>query len=465
MTEVDRRRFLARAARYTGAAVAAPSLQGLVACANRSTGDQTETLRAGPEEGAYGQLRPAGEELALPAGFTYTALGREGSRMSDGRPTPRAHDGMAAFSLPNGNIRLVRNHEDRSAPGEVEQRGDPELAYDPSGGGGTTSLEVRLDGDGAAELVRDFVSLSGTIVNCAGGPTPWGAWLSCEETTEGPSHGWEREHGYVFEVDAHSEEQVRARPIRAMGRFVHEAVAVDPETGILYLTEDRDRSGLYRFLPQRRGEPARGGELEMLAVRGEPRLATHSGIEIGTRFPVEWVEIAEPDPDEAGENDLAVFGQGRELGAAEFSRLEGCWYGDDGVYFHATEGGDAGKGQVWKHTPGPPEGDGGGELALVFESPGAELLDSPDNITVSPRGGIVICEDGDGGNYLRGLTPDGRIFDLARNVLNDREFAGATFDPGGRVLFVNIQGDLAPDGPGNPGMTLAITGPWEEGAL
>jgi len=463
MTELDRRRFLARAARYAGTAAATSSLQGLVACAYRTSagGGLERELQAGPEDGAYGELREAGPELALPAGFSYAVLGREGSEMSDGRRTPRAHDGMAAFPLRNGNVRLVRNHEDRSAPEETEQRGDPELTYDPLGGGGTTSLEVRVGDDGSVELVRDFVSLSGTIVNCAGGPTPWNAWLSCEETTEGPSHGWERKHGYVFEVDADSEEQVRARPLKAMGRFVHEAVAVNPGTGILYLTEDRDRAGFYRFLPESRGDLARGGDLQMLVVRGQPRLDTRSGVDIGTRFPVEWVDIPEPDPDEAEQNDHAVFGQGHEQGAAVFARLEGCWWGDGGVYFHATEGGDVGKGQVWKYAPAE---DGGGELALVFESPGAELLDSPDNITVSPRGGVVICEDASG-SYVRGLTPDGRIFDLARNVLNDREFAGATFDPSGRVLFVNIQGDLAPGGPGNPGMTLAITGPWEEGAL
>lgn len=464
MNDPDRRRFLARAGRYAGAAFAAPSLRGLVALTGRSSSDEDaiSPLRAGPDDG-YGELRPAGAELALPRGFTYAVLGREGSEMSDGRPTPRAHDGMAAFPLRNGNVRLVRNHEDRSAPGETPQRGDPALAYDPAGGGGTTSLEVRVSDDGSVELVRDFVSLSGTIVNCAGGPTPWNTWLSCEETTEGPSHGWEREHGYVFEVDADSEEQVEARPLEAMGRFVHEAVAVDPGTGMLYLTEDRDRSGFYRFLPAEPDDLSRGGDLQMLAVRGEPRLSTRSGIEIGSRFPVEWVDIPEPDPEEAERNDLAVFGQGRERGAAQFARLEGCWWGDGGVYFHATEGGDAGKGQVWRYAPG--EDSSGGELVLVFESPGTELLDSPDNITVSPRGGIVICEDGSGGNYLRGLTPDGRIFDLGQNILNDREFAGATFGPRGRVLFVNIQGDLAPDGPGNPGMTLAVTGPWEEGAL
>ena len=95
------------------------------------------------------------------------------------------------------------------------------------------------------------------------------------------------------------------------------------------------------------------------------------------------------------------------------------------------------------------------------------MLDAPDNITVSPRGGIVICEDGGGQQYLRGLTQRGEIFDFALNTVNDREFAGATFSPDGETLFVNSQGDTS--GPGRPeiepGMTFAIWGPWEEGAL
>lgn len=453
---MNRRAFLTRAGRAAAAAAAAPSLGSLVACGLDP--GTAPGMRAKP----YGSLRPAGPELALPEGFRYRAFGREGEVMSDGIATPRAHDGMAAFARPGDGVRLVRNHEDRSGPGEARPLGDPALRYDPDAGGGVTALDLEWTEDGP-RLVRDFLLLGGTIVNCAGGPTPWGSWLTCEETTQGPLRGWRREHGYVFEVPALADGQVEAVPIPALGRFVHEAAAVDPETGIVYLTEDRRRSGFYRFLPDRPGEMAAGGRLEMLAVAGDPRLDTRTGMEAGTTLPVEWVEIPDPDPADAESDPGQVARQGRSRGGAAFSHLEGCWYGEGRIYFHATDGGDAGRGQVWAHRPA---GDGsGGTLTLVFESPGARVLDGPDNITVSPRGGVLMCEDGGGTDFLRGLTPDGRVYDFAENLLNDREFAGATFDPDGRALFVNIQGDMRPGGPGDPGLTLAIWGPWEEGPL
>lgn len=466
-TPLDRRGFFRRAGVYAGAAALAPSLQGLIACVEEGArprrgdgaGERTQG-RAGTGPG-YGELLPAGPELALPAGFRYVKLGVEGSRMSDGRLTPRAHDGMAAFPLPNGHVRLIRNHEDRDTPRRATLRGDPARAYDPRGGGGTTSLEIRVDEEGAAApvLVRDFLSLSGTIVNCAGGPTPWRSWLSCEESAAGPGHGWDRAHGYVFEIPVSAEQEVAAVPLKALGRFVHEAVAVDPDSGIVYETEDQGRAGFYRFLPDRPGDLRAGGHLEMLAVKGQPQARLSRGQTVGELLPVEWVPIKDPDPADAERHPDSVFRQGLARGAARFSRLEGCWHGDGSVFFHSTNGGDARAGQVWQYLPGRQA------LTLAFESPSRRVLDSPDNITVSPRGGILICEDAFGTSHLRGLTPSGRIFDFARNRLNRREFAGATFSPGGRVLFVNIQGDTRSWGPGNPGMTLAIWGPWEEGPL
>jgi secreted PhoX family phosphatase len=465
MTDHSRRDFLRRSASVAGAALLAPSLSGLVA---RSRGVLTDTMngpafrRASLGLGGYGPLRRAGPELALPEGFSYAVVSFTGKPMSDGNATPCALDGMAAFPLANGNVRLIRNHENRDAPDTADVKGDPSKAYDRRGGGGTTSLEVRVGRDGSAELVRDFVSLNGTIVNCAGGPTPWGSWLSCEESVDGRAHGWVEEHGYVFEVPVTAEGPVTPVPLKAMGRFVHEAVAVDRATGIVYETEDRaSAAGFYRFIPRTRGRLAAGGRLQMLAIDGRPSFDTTAGQRVGAPLPARWVDIPDPDPKEYGNNPAAIFDQGYAQGAARFARLEGCWYGDQSIYFHATNGGDAQVGQVWRYRPGSADR---GALVLVFESPSRDVLDNPDNITVSPRGGIVICEDGEGEQYLRGLTPNGAIFDLGKNLLNQLEFAGACFSPDGRVLFVNIQGSTLDSGT-EQGRTLAIRGPWERGAL
>jgi secreted PhoX family phosphatase len=381
--------------------------------------------------------------------------------MSDGNPTPGAFDGMAAFALSNGNVRLIRNHENRDPPDTATVKGDPSKAYDRKGGGGTTSLEVRVGKDGTAALARDFVSLNGTLVNCAGGPTPWGSWLSCEETVDGRSTGYAEQHGYIFEVPVAAEGPVDPVPLRAMGRLVHEAVAVDAATGIVYETEDQSRAGFYRFIPASRGRLSAGGRLQMLAVEGRPNYDTATGQTVGAVLPARWVDIADSDPGERPADPAAVFNQGLAQGGARFIRLEGCWYGDRSVYFHATEGGDARLGQVWRYRPTSIDR---GDLVLVFESPSSDVLDSPDNITVSPRGGIVICEDGDGEQYLRGLTPQGALIDLGRNLLNQSEFAGACFSPDGKVLFVNIQGSTL-DGGTEQGRTFAIRGLWERGAL
>ncbi len=459
----SRRSFL----RTSSALLLAPSLQGLVACSRGvSTGDRrggnAPIRRATPGSGGYGELVVAGPELALPAGFTYSVVSRSGVPMSDGVMTPTAFDGMAAFPLPNGGIRLIRNHENRDLPARAKLKGSPDTAYDPTAGACVTSLELRLSADGAPELVRDFVSLNGTTINCAGGPTPWGSWLTCEETTEGRQMGWAKEHGYIFEIPASAESTVPAVPLKAMGRFVHEAVAVDPATGIVYETEDRMVCGFYRFIPKERGVLSAGGALQMLALTGRPNFDTVDGQQVGLELPVHWVDIANPDPSSTWGEDNHVFAQGFTAGGARFSRLEGCWYGDRSIYFHATNGGDARLGQVWRYRPGSTAADGG-TLALIFESPSADVLNAPDNIAVSPRGGIVICEDNTD-PFVRGLTPDGAIFDLAKNLANTTEFAGGCFSPNGRILFVNIMGGTS-DATRDVSMTLAIRGPWENGAL
>ena len=453
-----------RASRWAGVTALAPSLTGLAACASRAATPVRNGMAR--TSAGYGPLVRAGPELALPRGFSYSILSVEGRTMSDGRPTPRAHDGMGLFPVSDNVVRLVRNHEDQDPPSAGSSLVAPELAYDPLAAGGTTTLEVRLDEEGRPTLLRDFASLGGTIINCAGGPTPWRTWLSCEETTYGTGHGWTKPHGYIFEVAADADEPSLAKPIKAMGRFTHEAIAVDPETGFIYETEDYDRrSGFYRFRPRKPGVLAEGGALEMLAVRGQPQVDLRTGRRPGEWHEVEWVPIEDPDPADAERNPTSVWAQGYyDAGGARLSRLEGCWYDDRSIYFHATNGGDAQLGQVWRYVPDEEA------LALVFESRHADELNGPDNITVSPRGGILICEDlidedNDGLTHLRGLTPSGDIFPFARNILNRQEFAGACFSPSGRTLFINIQGDLISLGPGYLGYTLAIWGPWEDGPL
>ena len=456
MSKVDRRTFLRNGAAAGGALV----MQGFAARHALLGGGARQAATDGA---GYGPLRPVkarntGETfLALPEGFEYNVLGRTGAKMSDGNPTPARHDGMAAFKV-GGELRLVRNHEvshGAAAPGAAFGA----RHYDETAGGGTTTLVVDPK---SREVVRDFVSLGGTLVNCAGGPTPWGSWVSCEETVLGVTRfrdergnergGFSKPHGYCFEVPAAADGPAAPEPLKAMGRFVHEAIAVDPETGVVYETEDRQSAGFYRYVPQRKGRLAAGGRLQMLAVAGRPGYDTRKGQKAGAVLPVAWVDIEHPDPPEAEKDAAAVFKQGAARGGATFARLEGCWYGAGRIYFTSTNGGDRRLGQVWEYRP---SGAGGGELRLVFESTNPDVLEAPDNLCVSPRGTLMICEDGGERQFVRELTPDGRIHDFALNVVpgfENREFAGATFSPDGKTLFVNIQ---------TPGLTLAVWGPWK----
>lgn len=412
----------------------------------------------------YGPLRPATDAstglplIQLPEGFRYRSFGWTGDPMTSGVRTPGAHDGMAAFAREDGLIALIRNHELGSGKAFA-----PSLAFDTRAAGGTTTLVFDPD---AERLVSAHESLSGTVRNCAGGATPWRTWLTCEESTLGRDDSpiLSRDHGYIFEIPL--EGTATPEPLVAMGRFVHEAVAVDPETGIVYETEDQRLAGCYRFIPTTRGRLADGGRLQMLAIDGRPRFDTRIGVPAGMRFPIHWVDV--PDPNVAHVNakrrdNQGVFMQGFERGGAAFARLEGAWYADGRVFLTATSGGTARMGQVWELNVRDEE------LRLVFESPGAHVLNMPDNLVVSPRGGLLLCEDGTANPCLHALSRDGSLIRFARNNVvlrgehngfkgdfRHREFAGATFSPDGRWLFVNLQ---------TPGITLAITGPWERGIL
>lgn len=423
----------------------------------------------------FGELVPTATKntgeifLALPKGFEYNVVGKVKTPMSDGRITPPAHDGMASFKL-NNEIRVIRNHEVTGGRVPKENAGiGAANHYDEGAGGGTTTL---IFNPKTRELVRDFVSLSGTLINCAGGRTTWGSWISCEETTLGPTKritkegkeqgGFAKPHGYCFEVFASANSNVTPLPLKAMGRFVHEAVAVDKKSGTIYLTEDNTPSGFYRFLPKRNKRLAEGGTLQILKVNSANNFDTRAGQKIGNVYEAGWVTIDNPDPMEADVDELAVYKQGKAKGAAIFARLEGC-YADKkgGIYFTSTSGGDNKGGQVWMYQPRTKDQ---GNLVLLFESPSREILDMPDNICLQPKTNLLyICEDsdyiGEGGtpdNYMRILTPDGKMADFARNVTANNigsEFAGSTFSKDGKTLFVNLQ---------VVGATFAIWGDWDK---
>ena len=409
---------------------------------------------AGAVAGAgYGPLAPVRDQatglelLRLPRGFEYTSFGWRNDAMSDGTPTPGSHDGMAA--LRDGDlVRLVRNHEQ----GTGTPFAPAAATYDPLASGGTTTLVFNPD---AAVLVEDHASLSGTIRNCAGGPTA-GAWLTCEETTD--IVGGTR-HGYIFQVPATGTSD--AVPIVGMGRFSHEANATDPATGIVYETEDSGSSALYRYVPDDPADLAAGGVLEAMVLDGTADTRPWT---TGDSAAASWVVVDSPD---WGSGEPTPWQQAQAKGAARIVRGEGAWYGNGVIYVISTSGGAAGQGQVFAYDPAA------ATFTCVFASPSSEVLNAPDNVTVSPRGGIVLCEDGSGREYLHGLTPDGEIFRLAENNIllppefqaskgysgdfSGSEWAGATFEPkNGNWLFVNVQ---------SPGVTFAITGPWRQGAL
>ena len=375
---------------------------------------------------------------------------------------------MACFSGRGGLLRLARNHELSNPPGTMTL-GVPHagMPYDARAMGGT----ITVDFD-PVEMrpVREFASLCGTYVNCAGGLGYRDAgWLSCEETTADARNGFLRPHGYAFFVPLEGESS--AVPLREMGRFVKEAALADAE-GVVYQTEDAYASGFYRFLPRDADDLARGGRLQMLKVSGAPRFDGSSGQAVGKALACEWADIADPDPNLAAGRPTC-FEQGRALGGAQFNRLEGLHRASDGaIYFTSTSGGEAQRGQVWAYRP---TGRDQGFVTLVYESPGSAVLDSPDNLCITPRGAMLICEDDasrDGDthplapgllnvNRPIGIGADGAPFEFAVNIANTAEFAGACFSPDGEILFVNIYGYGRP----LSGMTCAIRGPWRAGPL
>lgn len=407
------------------------------------------------------------EMLALPAGFEYTAISIVGDRLSDGGTVPGNHDGMAVFQGRGGNYVLVRNHErNPGGNGTIAPNGKYYDDYGQPGStnfgsGGTTTVVVDRNG----LLVDDWVSIAGTIRNCAGGPTPWGSWITCEENTSTADQVPNtKNHGYNFEVPSTATEAVDPVPLVAMGRFNHEAVAVDPRTGYCYQTEDRGDSLFYKYVPSKRansaGDYARGGDLYAMVVRpgqtaptGEtlPRFgdlgADFRGLArgaeasvlpfLGQPLAVEWVKLDDVDP---ADDTLRFEGQAKQ--AAVFWRGEGAWEHKGLIYWVNSGAGDVGEGQVMCYDPRRET------LTMVVESTDENLLDGPDNMTVARDGTLYLCEDGSSGspgspNYgqrVVGVDADGGLFDFAFNNINTSEFAGACFSPNGKYMYVNSQG-------------------------
>ena len=474
----DRRTFMRKGAMGAGA-LWALSLQDLAA-----RGARRAPIVSGVSP--YGPISPKPDEstglplLKLPDGFRYWSYSWTGDVMSDGVPCPTLHDGLAVVDFHrsrddddddddddrhrdrdddddrrgrSGKIVLVRNHE--GGVGSPYVSGRPDITYAPpgvaTGTGGTTNLVFDTK---RGRWLAAWSSLAGTVRNCAGGVTPWGTWLTNEETGEA-GHGWN------FEVGA---ELGDPTPVLDMGRFSHEAAMVDPKTWYIYQTEDAAPSGFYRFVPFRRGRPGQGGRLYMMAVRNRPGLDLGGNVPIGSIFDVRWVRI--DDPTAATESTVQ---QGIAKGGVTFRRLEGAWWGHRTGFFLSTNGGSVGEGQVFEYDPRDET------LKVVYDAPNAADVDNPDNITVSPRGGLLLCEDAAGNNFtegerLVGLTLHGETFTFAMNNINlsqpvrsipagdyrQAEWAGACYSPDGRWLFVNIQ---------TPGMTFAIRGPWGRGPL
>ncbi len=460
---LSRRTVLSRSAAGAGIALSG-SLTGLFGSGTAPAGAQDRAGRAPKGKAGYGPLidDPAGL-LALPAGFSYTVVAESGvTRLDSGEPTPSDPDGTASFVRHGGNGSvLVVNHEvSGEEPHPVPRI--PGFTYDPAAGGGTTNVEV----DKGGRRVREYVSLAGTHNNCAGGKSPWHTWLTCEETES--LSGQTRPHGYVFEVDPYDQHANRdPKPIKALGRYAHEALVVDPDTGTIYLTEDAGTPNglLYRWTPPSEVLPLGKGVLRTLADDAGDLEAlsasTLGGAHVpdlsvattpGTTYGTDWVAVPDRDAQILSTRKQFLDGQ-----ITRSRKLEGMWWGDGGAYFVCSfarfSDGSAAQhdGQVWFHDPLAQTI----ELKLRFAYTPDDQdgdPDGPDNITVSAYGGLIIAEDGEGNQHLVGSTESGEPFFFARNDhADDSEFTGPNFSHDKKILFANIQ---------TPGHVLAIRGPF-----
>lgn len=445
--------------------------QGLIAFAlgglatHLRAGELVKTVSSLDSHGLVTNLIPdIHETLDLPQGFSYQIISKLAQTMSDGLAVPDRADGMGCFMLDNERVVLVRNHE--LTPSQALQINNSSTQIklssdvydtDTSGNplpGGTSNIVYNLK---TQQVEYQCMTLLGTIRNCSGGTTPWGSWLTCEESVATASDTIHKNHGYVFEVPSQARTLVSPKPIKAMGRFNHEAACVDPQTGIVYLTEDRPDSLFYRFIPNTPGTLHAGGKLQALKITNQPKFDTRNWHEAhmppNQSFECEWLDLNEVD---SPEDDLRQ--RGFALGAALFARGEGIYFDVNEMYFCCTSGGKQQLGQIMRYTPtlsNTPDDNTSfsGTLTLFVESLNKATFNYGDNITVAPNGHLLVCEDQYSNivdNHLKGITPQGEIYDFAK-VRWQTEPAGACFSPDGSVLFVNLY---------SPTTTLAITGPW-----
>ncbi|MFJ4919086.1 alkaline phosphatase PhoX [Streptomyces sp. NPDC088725] len=448
-----------------GALATAPGALAAQEASEAASGD------AGEAPG-YGPLLPdpAGV-LALPAGFSYRIITHSGvTTLESGEHTPSRHSGTAAFEGPRGATLLVNNHA-LSGPRSDADRPVPltgGLVHDPAAAGGCTVVEARPGGG-----MTERTALAGTCANRAGGSTPWGTSLSCEgNAVLAGQGGMTKDHGYVFEVDPHERHADQTpRPVKAFGRYAHEAVVFDPRTGYVYLTENASGpNGLfYRWVPPHGFTHGRGrlrGLADDAGLLQAPRCFDAGGrfvddlsraVRPGTVYGVDWVDV--PDRDARTVDVRRQFPEGDVTRAR---KLEGMWWADGGAYFVSAYARDAyapdttpdGRpydGQVWFYSPRRRTLT----LKVLISVPGdpgqGGAFDGPGHITVSPSGGLVVAADRAGRRHLFGATEHGRTYPVARNDLNGDAFTGAVFSPDGRTLYASL---------GSPGLMLAITGPW-----